>query len=148
MLRRHGVRAGADSGAVSIFVAMSVAALTLVAAVVLDSCGRLRDMEYADALAQEAARVAGQQLDQAALLQGDGYQVDRRGSIAQDAALSYLRSVSRQSDLSCRVSFKDDHTVEVSISKSYHTVLLGQDFPVSGHGTATLVHGVTKAENG
>ncbi|MDH6575159.1 hypothetical protein [Kitasatospora sp. MAP5-34] len=148
MLRRRAplgpVRGAPDAGAVSIFVAVTVAGLMLVSAVVLDSCGRLRDMEYADAIAQEGARVAGQQLDESALLQGD-YQVQERGTIAQDAANAYLM---QKYGLSCQVSFKDAHTVEVSISKSYHTVLLGQDFPVSGHGTATLVHGVTKAENG
>ncbi|GAA2148489.1 hypothetical protein GCM10009760_40610 [Kitasatospora kazusensis] len=131
-------------GAVSVFVAISIAGLMGFAVIVLDNCGRLRDMEYNDSIAQEGARVAGQQLDETALLQGD-YRVDQSQNIAQDAANAYTE---QKYGLPCQVTFKDDHTVEVTISKRYHTVLLGWDLPASGHGTATLVHGVTKAENG
>ncbi len=142
MLRRRGPRGTPDAGAVSIFVAISVAGLMGVALIVLDNCGRLREMEYADAMAQEGARVAGQQLDQSAVLGGD-YKVDQ--GVAKEAANAYL---TQKYGLTGNVTFTDDHTVQVTLSKPYHTVLLGWDFPVTGQGTATLVHGVTKAENG
>ncbi|MER5639417.1 hypothetical protein ABT095_20970 [Kitasatospora sp. NPDC002227] len=137
------MRARADRGAISIFVALSVAGLVLVAVGVLDACARLRTVEATDALAQEAARAVGQQLDQAALL-GGTYRVDQ--SAAQQAADDYLHA--QDPTLTGDVTFIDDSTVAVTVRKSYRIFLLGKDVPVISTRTATLVHGVTKPENG
>ncbi|MGE7435440.1 hypothetical protein [Kitasatospora sp. NPDC001175] len=154
MPRRSGRGRGAapDAGAVSTFVAICAAGLVVVIGIVLDCGGRLREIENTDARAQEAARVVGQQLDQAAVLRGDGYPVigarEHDLDVATRAADAYLD----QYHLSADVTFKDDHTVQVSIDTTYRTALLGainvNILPVHGQGTATLVHGVTEAENG
>jgi len=137
---------GSDRGAISTFVAIIAAALVILVGIVLDFGGRLRAIEQTDALAQEAARVAGQQLDEKALRDGDGYQVRRE--VAADAVAAYLAS----KGLRGHVDFPAPDTVAVNIETTYPTTLLGvvgvTHLPVRGYGRATLVHGVTKAENG
>ncbi|WP_441249026.1 hypothetical protein [Kitasatospora sp. McL0602] len=128
--------------------AITVAGLVLVSLAVLDSSGRLRDFEFVDSVAQEAARAAGQQLDQAALLQDGEYRIDQGGHVAEKMANAYLDQNYHDQQMSAEVHFKDGRTLEVSVSKTYRTFMLGLSFPVIGHGTATLVHGVTGPENG
>ncbi|MFD9129757.1 hypothetical protein [Kitasatospora sp. NPDC059571] len=147
ILHRAG---GPDSGALSLFVAISAAALVVLVAIVLDLGGRLRAVERADARAQEAARAAGQQLDLDAVLQGRGYRVVSEQAAA-DAADAYLSAY----HLTGRTRLLDDgRTVEVRTTGTYTTALLGLVIPkfthldVHGYGRATLVHGITEAENG
>ncbi|MFC6594819.1 hypothetical protein [Kitasatospora paranensis] len=141
--------AGADGGALSLYVAVCAAALVILVGIVLDLGGRLRAVERADARAQEAARVASQQLDLDALLQGKGYRIAGQQAAA-DAADAYLRSY----NLTGQTRLVDDHTVEVRATGTYTTALLGAVLPdfthlqVHGYGKATLVHGITEAENG
>ncbi|MEV4611256.1 hypothetical protein AB0K43_01450 [Kitasatospora sp. NPDC049258] len=134
-----------DRGAISTFVAITAASLVILLGIVLDLGGRLRVMEQTDALAQEAARAAGQQLDRRALLEGR-YQV--LPAEAQAAADAYLRPY----NLTAHVEFPDPGTVVVRIDSEYHTKLLSliriDTLPVHGTGKAVLVHGVTEAENG
>ncbi|MFB7471787.1 pilus assembly protein TadG-related protein [Kitasatospora sp. NPDC056184] len=133
-----------DRGAVSIFVAICAGGLVLVIALVVDAGGKLRLAERVDSYAQEAARVGGQQLDEAALLQGQGYKVQR--AYVEEAANSYLRLYGLSTD---RVEFLDDGaTVEITVRAEYHPVLLGDlgKRKVTGKGRATLVHGVKEAE--
>ncbi|GAA2748201.1 hypothetical protein GCM10010440_47420 [Kitasatospora cinereorecta] len=140
------VRRGPDDGAISVLVAITAAALVVLVGVVLDFGGRLRAIEQADARAQEAARVAGQQLDEKALRDGQGYRL--RQDVAEQAAAAYLGRYG----LTGAVSFPDPRTVTVTVDTQYRTALLGAvhltTLPVHGHGKAALVHGVTEAENG
>ncbi|MFF8771137.1 hypothetical protein [Kitasatospora sp. NPDC015120] len=133
-----------DRGALSIFVAMCAGYVVLVIALVIDAGGKLRLAERVDGYAQEAARVGGQQLDEAALLQGQGYKVKR--AYVEEAANSYLRLYG----LSARtVEFLDDGaTVRITVEAEFRPVLLGDlaKRKVTGQGSATLVHGVKEAE--
>ncbi|MFF2353088.1 hypothetical protein ACFVVL_25280 [Kitasatospora sp. NPDC058115] len=133
-----------DRGALSIFVAMCAGYVVLVIALVIDAGGKLRMAERVDGYAQEAARVGGQQLDEAALLQGQGYKVKR--AYVEEAANSYLRLYG----LSARtVEFLDDGaTVRITVEAEFSPVMLGDlaKRKVTGRGSATLVHGVKEAE--
>ncbi|MFE6872404.1 hypothetical protein ACFVFS_38395 [Kitasatospora sp. NPDC057692] len=133
-----------DRGALSIFVALCAGAVVLVIALVVDAGGKLRLAEQVDGYAQEAARVGGQQLDEAALLQGQGYKVKR--AYVEEAANSYLRLYGLSA---YRVEFLDGGaTVEITVQAEFRPIMLGDlaKRKVTGKGRATLVHGVKEAE--
>ncbi|GJF27331.1 hypothetical protein KNE206_00310 [Kitasatospora sp. NE20-6] len=137
-----------DDGALSVYIAICAAALLILVGIVLDLGGRLRAVERADARAQEAARAAVQQLDVDAVLSGKGYRI--LDGPAAEAAAAYLRPYG----LTAETRLVDDGTVEVHATGTYTTALLGGVLPdfthleVHGSGRATLVHGITEAENG
>lgn len=138
------LRRRSDRGAVSLFVAICAVYLVFVIAIVVDVGGRLRVAERNDAYAQEAARVGGQQLDQALVLQGKGIQV--KHDYAQEAADAYLGLYGLRA---AKVEFsKDGKVVTVTVVSDFRPVLLGSlgERKVTGKGSATLVHGVEKAE--
>ncbi|MFJ2577771.1 hypothetical protein [Kitasatospora aureofaciens] len=118
--------------------------LVFVIAIVVDVGGRLRVAERTDAYAQEAARVGGQQLDQAAVLQGKGVKVKQE--YVKQAANAYLGVYGLKA---AQVDFSADGTVvTVTVESDFRPVLLGRfgERKVLGKGSATLVHGVEKAE--
>ncbi|WP_406111565.1 hypothetical protein [Kitasatospora purpeofusca] len=134
-----------DRGALSIFVAICAAYVVLVIALVIDAGGKLRLAERVDAYAQEAARMAGQQLDEAALLRGDGYKLRAR-TYVEAAADSYLALYGLSA---ADVEFSPDGaTVTITVRAEFRPVLLGElgKRKVTGKGSATLVHGVKEAE--
>ena len=140
-------RLGADAGAISLFVAIVATGFVSVIGVVVDAGGRLRAIENTDARAQEAARVAGQQLDEAGVLQGEGFKVQEE--YAAQAANSYLGLYG----LSGSAELTHDGTgVVVTVHTTYKPALLGlvpkNGWGITGRGSAILVHGVKKAENG
>ncbi|WP_158835452.1 hypothetical protein [Streptomyces sp. NRRL S-350] len=142
-LRRRASRRS-DRGAVALFVAICAAYVVLVIALVIDAGGRLRVAERTDAYALEAARVGGQQLDQAELLKGKGFKAQQQ--YAQAAADAYLGLYGLKS---ASVDFSDDgRVVIVTVQADFHPALLGAlgNRKVTGKGSATLVHGVEKAE--
>ncbi|MEU6237112.1 hypothetical protein [Kitasatospora sp. NPDC047058] len=142
--RGAGAGGRSDEGSTAIFVAICAAFLVLVIALVVDAGGRLRVAERTDAYAQEAARVAGQQLDEAAVLRGEGYKVQEK--FLRDAADSYLALYHLKA---ADVTFSSDRTVvTVTVKAEYKPALLGElgKQKVTGQGSATLVHGVKKAE--
>jgi hypothetical protein len=142
---------GPDTGSISLFVALCAAGLVVVIGIVLECGGRLRAIEQADACAQEAARVVGQQLDETAALQGKGYLIRPDQPSAQQAVDDYL-SLAPCNRMRGAVSFKDDRTVQVRVDTQYDTALLAgvgvTSLAVSGQGVATLVYGIKDAENG
>ncbi|MEV7025500.1 hypothetical protein [Kitasatospora sp. NPDC093558] len=118
--------------------------LVFVIAIVVDVGGRLRVLERNDAYAQEAARVGGQQLDQAAVLQDKGIQV--KHDYAEQAVDAYLGLYGLKA---AAVKFSEGGTVvTVTVTSKFRPVLLGSlgEREVTGVGSATLVHGVEKAE--
>ncbi|MFJ1751362.1 TadE/TadG family type IV pilus assembly protein [Kitasatospora sp. NPDC088134] len=140
---------GRDRGSISVMVAITAVSLVAVVGLVLDFGGQLRTMERADALAQEAARIGGQQLDIDRLRAGQGYHFDR--AAAEDAARGYLRAHGITGD----ITFPDSQnttTFSVDCTTRYRTALLGvvaiDTLTVQGHGKATLVHGITEGTTG
>jgi hypothetical protein len=132
-------REDGEAGTLSIFVAICATMLLMLTGLVLDGGGRLSAIEQADALAQEAARAGGQQIDQAALLQGLGLRLDP--AAAESAAEAYL---SRNSITGTAVATTT--LVTVTVDGKYPTKLLsviGLDhLTVHGVGEARLVPGV------
>jgi len=144
-VRRSAARR--DAGSISIFVALCAVGLLVVIGIVIDCGGRLRAVERADALAQEAARAAGQQLDPAAALSGGPLVVDP--DAARAAAQKYLADNGVRGEA---VVAADGRSIHVTVDGEYDTALLGVigigSMTVHGEGSATLVHGVGEAENG
>ncbi|MFB7122841.1 MULTISPECIES: hypothetical protein [Streptomycetaceae] len=143
-LRRRLSARRSDRGAVALFVAICAAYVVLVIALVIDAGGRLRVAERTDAYALEAARVGGQQLDRAAVLQGKGFKVQEK--YVRDAADAYLGLYGLRAG---GIEFSGDgRVVTVTVQADYRPVLLGAlgERKVTGKGSATLVHGVEKAE--
>jgi hypothetical protein len=140
-----GRRGDAESGTLSIFIAICASALLLLAGLVLDGGGRLRAIEHDDALAREAARAGGQQIDQTALLQGRGLQLDQAKARAK--ALAYL-AASGVSPRNIKVTMTAT-VVTVTFESSYTTAIIGliglNQLTVEGVGQARLVPGVTTA---
>lgn len=134
-----------DTGTISIFVALSASMMLLFIGIVLDCGGRLNAIERTDALAQEAARVGGQQIDQGALLGGKGFLVDPVA--AQAAANLYLAQYGLRAE-PLPADQPESASFSVTIDTTYKTALLGlfntPTLTVQGKGTATLVHGVEK----
>lgn len=135
MKRRTRLRG--DGGALSLFVAISAVAMLTIVGLVVDGGARLRAIENADALAQEAARAGGEQIDQAAALQGT-LKVDPVA--AASAAQAYLT----QNNIPCSGCVQTtDTTVTVDVTTDYQTLLLGivglGTLSVHGHGSAVLV---------
>ena len=132
-----------ERGALSIFVAICATALLMLSGLIIDGGGRLRAIERADAVAEEAARAGGQQIDRAALLQDKGIRLDPQA--AQNAANAYLGASNVTG-----TSVATDQTITVSVAMPYHTTMLGLfgigDITVNGHGSARLVPGVTSPD--
>ncbi|MFJ6214199.1 hypothetical protein ACIQGZ_12820 [Streptomyces sp. NPDC092296] len=131
----------------SIFVALCAVGLLAVLGIVIDCGGRLRAIERADALAQEAARAGGQQIDPASTMSGGPLTVDPEA--ARRAAKAYLTANGVRGSASVDAAGR---TIHVTVDGTYDTALLGVigigSMTVHGEGSASLVHGVGEAENG
>ncbi|MGW2841888.1 pilus assembly protein TadG-related protein [Streptomyces sp. NPDC001493] len=128
-----------DRGGIAIFVAVCVVALLAITGLVLDGGGKLRATERADAVAFEAARAGGQAIDPTAAVTGEAIRVDQQSAAA--AAYAYLS----RAGVSGKVSFSGDSSrLTVTVTDTYETRFLPVvgigSMPVSGHGTATLLH--------
>ncbi|MEU6610256.1 pilus assembly protein TadG-related protein [Streptomyces shenzhenensis] len=134
-----------DRGGVTVFVAVCVIALIGIIGVAVDGGSKLRATERADYIAGEAARAGGQAIDPADAINGTAILVNPQAAAA--AAQSYLRSA----DATGTVSMSGDGTtLTVTVTGSYDTKFLSVvgigSLPVTGHGKATLLHGVTGPE--
>ncbi|WP_122614556.1 pilus assembly protein TadG-related protein [Streptomyces sp. Tu 4128] len=134
-----------DRGGVTVFVAVCVVALIGIIGVAVDGGGKLRATERADHVAGEAARAGGQALDPAAAISGESIVVKPQDAVA--AAQSYLRSVGATGTVNVSA---DGRTLTVHTTGTYATKFLPVvgigSMPVTGHGSATLLHGVTAPE--
>lgn len=137
--RRNG--AHRDAGSVTVFVAITVLGLMILCGLVVDGGAKLRAVQRADRVATQAARAAGQAADPAALASGHA-RVDRQGAV--DAATAFLTAAGATGTATMS---PDGTTVQVTVTTTAPTVFLGlvgvPAFTVTGHGQATLVHGVT-----
>ncbi|MGF1432346.1 hypothetical protein [Kitasatospora sp. LaBMicrA B282] len=142
-------RGGRDHGTISIFVALSVSSVLLFTGIVLDCGGRLNALERVDALAEEAARVAGQQIDRTAMLENRGLLIDTKAGY--QAANVYLQpyGLTAEPPDPANPPPADAASITVVVTTDYRTTMLGlfdtPTLPVRGIGTATPVAGNQKA---
>ncbi|MFD7283662.1 TadE/TadG family type IV pilus assembly protein [Streptomyces sp. NPDC059862] len=146
ILRRMGGRARFDDrGGVTVFVAVCVIALIGIIGVAVDGGSKMRAVERADYIAGEAARAGGQAIDPAKAITGEAVVVDPQDAAA--AARAYLSTAGATGTVSVS---GDGKTLTVTVTGSYDTKFLSVvgigSLPVTGHGTATLLYGVTAPE--
>ncbi|MEU3090715.1 TadE/TadG family type IV pilus assembly protein [Streptomyces massasporeus] len=148
MIFRHSGLARArldDRGGITVFVAVCVIALLGIIGVAVDGGSKMRATERADYIAGEAARAGGQAIDPAKAISGTAIVVDPQDAAA--AAQAYLRSAGATGTVSVS---GDGKTLTVNVTGSYDTKFLSVvgigSLPVTGHGKATLLHGVTAPE--
>ncbi|MGW1395668.1 TadE/TadG family type IV pilus assembly protein [Streptomyces nigra] len=145
LFRRWRVDPGDDTGGVTVFVAVCVLALIGIIGVAVDGGGKMRATQRADHIAGEAARAGGQAIDPAEAIRGNAIVVDPQDATA--AAQAYLRSAGATGTVSV---LGDGTTLSVLVTGSYDTTFLAavgiDSLPVTGHGTASLLHGVTAPE--
>ncbi|MEN8649729.1 pilus assembly protein TadG-related protein [Streptomyces sp. 21So2-11] len=148
MNRCHHIRTrlGRDTGSVSIYVAIVIVGMLVMIGITVDGGGKMRATERADALAQEAARTGGQEIDAGQAIPGENIVADPRA--ARAAALDYLAAAGARGT----VAVSDDgKKLSVTITDAYRTrfltVLGVTEMPVTGHASAALVHGVAAPED-
>ncbi|MCB5910378.1 TadE/TadG family type IV pilus assembly protein [Streptomyces pinistramenti] len=110
-------------------------------ALVVDGGGQLKASAHADDVANAAARAGGQQSDAGQAIPGGPVVVD------PDAAASVARSFLRTAGVEGTVTVAGGGTrLEVTVADTYHCLLLTgaglTTLPVTGHGSAQLVHQV------
>ncbi|WP_427168840.1 TadE/TadG family type IV pilus assembly protein (plasmid) [Streptomyces sp. C1-1] len=136
-----------DRGGITVFVAVCVLALLAIIGLAVDGGGTMRAVERADYLAGEAARAGGQAIDPTDAITGTAITVDPQAAAA--AAQSYLASAGATGAVSIS---PDGITLTVTVTSTYQTTFLSvagiSSLPVSGHATATLLHGVTAPDEG
>ncbi|MEU6349950.1 hypothetical protein ABZ896_11550 [Streptomyces sp. NPDC047072] len=125
-----------DDGALSLFVLVTIVGLFAVAALVVDGGGKLRALNNAEGVANEAARAGGQAIDAGKAIAGEGVVVDRNAAVA--AARSYLS----RAGVSGSVTVSDDGaSLDVTVHETYSPVFLpGGGWSVTGTGRADLVY--------
>ncbi|GAA3785617.1 hypothetical protein GCM10022206_26830 [Streptomyces chiangmaiensis] len=127
------------------FVAVCVFALIGIIGLAVDGGSKMRATERADYVAGEAARAGGQAIDPADAITGTAIVVDPQAAAA--AAQAYLRSAGATGTVSVS---GDGKTLNVTVTGAYDTKFLSVvgigALPVTGHGKATLLHGVTAPE--
>ncbi|MGW4784855.1 pilus assembly protein TadG-related protein [Streptomyces sp. NPDC004230] len=136
VLKSHlsALRARREDGSMSLFFAVTTLGFLMVMGLLVDGGGALNTANHAEALAQEAARAAGQQIDPAQAIQGTAIVIDPEAASA--ATQDYLANAGVQGDV--QVS-GDGQTMTVTVHSVYHTYfaqLLGKG-TISVTGTAT-----------
>ncbi|MEU1519139.1 pilus assembly protein TadG-related protein [Streptomyces sp. NPDC005811] len=135
-----------DRGGITVFVAVCVIALIGIIGIAVDGGGKMRATERADYLAGEAARAGGQAIDPAQAINGTAIVVNPQDAAA--AAQAYLQAAAATGTVGVS---SDRATLTVTVTGSYATRFLSVagvgSLPVTGHGTATLLHGVTAEGN-
>lgn len=135
----------ADRGGVTVFVAICVLGLIGIIGVAVDGGAKMAATERADYVAGEAARAGGQAIDPAKAVTGKAIVTDPQDAAA--AAQAYLRSAGASGTVSVS---GDGKNVTVTVNGSSDTTFLSAvgigSLPVTGHATATLLHGVTAPE--
>jgi Flp pilus assembly protein TadG len=134
-----------DAGGVTVFVAVCVIALIGIIGVAVDGGSKMRATERADYVAGEAARAGGQAIDPAGAISGRAIVVDPQAATV--AAQAYLRSAGATGTVGVS---GDGKALTVTVTGTYDTKFLSVvgigSLPVTGHGKAILLHGVTAPE--
>jgi len=119
MSRARLHRGDRERGSVSLFFVMVTLALLVIIGLVVDGGAQIRNRQRADTSAQEAARAAGQAVNPAAAINGDGAQLQL--GTAQAAAQQYLTSAGVQGN----VTTTGGTTVHVHTTTTYSPAFLG-----------------------
>jgi len=112
-------RGDRERGSVSLFFVMVTLALLVIIGLVVDGGAQIRNRQRADTSAQEAARAAGQAVNPAAAINGDGAQLQL--GTAQAAAQQYLAAAGVQGS----VTTTGGTTVHVHTTATYSPSFLG-----------------------
>jgi Flp pilus assembly protein TadG len=131
-----------EAGSVTVFMAITVVGLLVLAGLVVDGGVKIRAAQHADAVAAEAARAAGQMVALPEVVGHQDVTVDRQGAV--NAANAYLAAAGETGSV---VVGPDGTTVEVTVTTSSPTAFLSLigilNLTVTGHGEVTLVHRVS-----
>lgn len=124
-----------DEGQLTLFFAIVVVGLLLVAGLVLDGGAQIRAAQRAQAIAEEAARAGAQTVDVDALMQGEATRLDPHQ--ARTAATAYLRTSGATGSVTAGTE-----TVSVEVTLSEPTLFLSligiSELSASGSATARL----------
>ncbi|MGW1966476.1 pilus assembly protein TadG-related protein [Streptomyces sp. NPDC001935] len=127
------------------FVAVCVIALIGIIGIAVDGGAKMAATERADYLAGEAARAGGQAIDPGQAVTGQAIVVAPQDAVA--AAQAYLHSAGATGTVSVS---GDGKSLTVTVNGSSDTAFLSAvgigSLPVTGHASATLLHGVTAPE--
>jgi hypothetical protein len=129
-----------EEGGLSIFVAICVMALLALLGLIVDGGGKLKATERADAIAQEAARAGGEQINASKAIPGNGIVVDP--TAAHNAAVAYLQKAGFTGSYQI-YSTDGGRELVVNLSSTYQSIWGLGNMPVHGYATAALVYGVT-----
>jgi len=115
-MKRHVL--SCDRGSVSLYAVMATFAAIILLGLVVDGGGRVHAEQHASSVAREAARAAGQEIDEATAMGGAGATVNLAG--AQHAAQSYLDAA----DGAAGTAQVANGTVEITATATYEPVML------------------------
>lgn len=131
-----------DEGSVTLFLSITVVGLLAVIGLVVDGGAKIRGIQHADAVAANAARVAGQRISVPVAIVGERPTVNAQA--ASLAARQYLAAQGVTGTVTSTAT-----TITVTVTDKAPTVFLGLigigTLTVEGRATAVLVPGVTGA---
>ena len=143
MSRQRRARYG-ERGSVSIWLVTTGFAMIVLVGLAVDLGGQVHAQQRARAVADQAARTGGQQLDAAVAVRGEGAVTDTH--LARQAATAYLTA----SGLTGTVAVTGGTTVTVNVRDTYPTTFLGiigiTSMTVTGHGQARITRSVEGVE--
>ncbi|MBD3784481.1 MAG: pilus assembly protein [Micrococcales bacterium] len=129
-----------EEGSVSIWLVTTGFAMIVLVGLAVDLGGQVHAQQHARAVAAQAARAGGQQLDAPAAVRGDAVRTDTQ--LAARAARTYLTAAG----VTGNVTVTGGTTVTVDVTDTYRTTFLGviglSTLTVSGHGTARTTRSV------
>ena len=131
-LRRLRRELGGERGSVSVWMITTALTMMLCVGLAVDLGGQVHAKQRTQAIAAEAARAGGQQLQASVAVRGDAAVVDPTSAIA--AAKAYLAAVP---DVTGTVTLASGGRVEVATQSVYATKILSMigvtALPVTGH---------------
>ena len=133
-----------ERGSISIWLVTTGFAMIVLVGLAVDLGGQVHAQQHARAVADQAARTGGQQLDAAVAVRGEGAVTDTH--LARQAATAYLTA----SGLNGTVAVTGGTTVTVNVRDTYPTTFLGiigiTSMTVTGHGQARITRSVEGVE--
>ncbi|MEV7618416.1 hypothetical protein, partial [Streptomyces sp. NPDC089799] len=116
---RRQRRLRGDEGGIAVYSAIVTVALLAIIGLAIDGAGKLRATERADAVAMEAARAAGQAIDPAQVVTGQGMRAD------PEAGAAAVRAYLARAGVAGTVAVSADGTqLTVTVNDTYPTTFL------------------------